>query len=291
MSHLPVVAGMSNQWLRHAMQALAAEHASAAAGSPALAMALDLTEKRINLITHVAAVDTSGAIEHLIRAAQQHGEDSEPDHEVGDLQDLLRSVWQLLTPGQRAAALRSQQVSDVLEGAMLEPLAGSLEDTHDWEHVCEFYGLDTSFQYGEDAVLEYTNMFRLEAVCADGTTETHAEAPERLRYVHGTWEHIFHPGRQPAALRLVYDRQEESLVAMELRCSGGWTFATAEEIADVEESLKNANTEAVDDPAGHGLEASADRPRWCAEEVRQLSRGSAPEPARGPSEVAQRERG
>jgi hypothetical protein len=27
-----------------------------------------------------------------IAAARQHGEDSEPDHEVGDLQDLLREA-------------------------------------------------------------------------------------------------------------------------------------------------------------------------------------------------------
>lgn len=40
-------------------------------------------------------------VELVIDAARQHGEDSEPDHEVGDLQDALRSMWGILTPGQK----------------------------------------------------------------------------------------------------------------------------------------------------------------------------------------------
>lgn len=42
-------------------------------------------------------------LETFIEAAQQHGEDSDPDHEVGDLQDYLRAMWELLTPEQRLA--------------------------------------------------------------------------------------------------------------------------------------------------------------------------------------------
>lgn len=41
-------------------------------------------------------------IEVYIKAAQNHGEDSEPDHEVGDLQDLLRLAWSLMNDGQKA---------------------------------------------------------------------------------------------------------------------------------------------------------------------------------------------
>lgn len=35
-------------------------------------------------------------LECILNSAQQHGEDSEPDHEVGDLQDALRIAWELL---------------------------------------------------------------------------------------------------------------------------------------------------------------------------------------------------
>lgn len=42
-------------------------------------------------------------VEDIIQAAQQHGEESEPDHEVGDLQDALRLAWIKLSPeAQRA---------------------------------------------------------------------------------------------------------------------------------------------------------------------------------------------
>lgn len=40
-------------------------------------------------------------IEKLILAAQHHGEDSEADHEVGDLQDLLRACWATMPPKAR----------------------------------------------------------------------------------------------------------------------------------------------------------------------------------------------
>jgi hypothetical protein len=36
----------------------------------------------------------------IIESAKQHGLDSEPDHEVGDLQDVLREVVKFLTPDQ-----------------------------------------------------------------------------------------------------------------------------------------------------------------------------------------------
>lgn len=46
-------------------------------------------------------------IEKLILAAQHHGEDGDsPDHEVGDLQDLLRACWTKMTPKARAEVFR-----------------------------------------------------------------------------------------------------------------------------------------------------------------------------------------
>lgn len=51
-------------------------------------------------------------------AAQQHGQDSDPDHEVGDLQDMLRAMWALLTPAQRVAFASSDAVQQTLELAL-----------------------------------------------------------------------------------------------------------------------------------------------------------------------------
>jgi hypothetical protein len=40
------------------------------------------------------------AIERIIAAAAEHGRQSEPDHEVGDLQQALRVAWELFTAEQ-----------------------------------------------------------------------------------------------------------------------------------------------------------------------------------------------
>lgn len=57
----------------------------------------------------------SEALEDHISAAQTHGENSDPDHEVGDLQDMLRAVWEIMTPEQREEALASDEFVNVLD--------------------------------------------------------------------------------------------------------------------------------------------------------------------------------
>lgn len=59
-------------------------------------------------------------IEFYIETAQRHGTDSEPDHEVGDLQDFLRAMWEILSPEQRVAYAQSHDVRATLAGAMPE---------------------------------------------------------------------------------------------------------------------------------------------------------------------------
>lgn len=46
------------------------------------------------------------ALESILLAAHQHGIDSEPDHEVGDLQDALRIAWDLLDDSGRSTLLQ-----------------------------------------------------------------------------------------------------------------------------------------------------------------------------------------
>ena len=48
-------------------------------------------------------------IELLIEAAREHGEESDPDHEVGDLQDLVRLCWAELSPEARAKIIEEHQ--------------------------------------------------------------------------------------------------------------------------------------------------------------------------------------
>ncbi len=53
-------------------------------------------------------------VEFYIDKAAWHGELSDPDHEVGDLQQYLRQAWVLLTPEQRIAFARSADVQETL---------------------------------------------------------------------------------------------------------------------------------------------------------------------------------
>ncbi|TXI83161.1 MAG: hypothetical protein E6Q40_11410 [Cupriavidus sp.] len=61
------------------------------------------------------AINLDNIIETLLDAARLHGENSESDHEVGDLQDHLRTMWRLLTPAMRVAFLKLETVQASLE--------------------------------------------------------------------------------------------------------------------------------------------------------------------------------
>lgn len=55
-------------------------------------------------------------LQKLFNAADNHGEDTgEPDHTVGDLQDLLRKSWDLMLPSQKLALLESSEVEEVIQ--------------------------------------------------------------------------------------------------------------------------------------------------------------------------------
>ena len=62
-------------------------------------------------------------IDHLLAVAKQHGEDSEPDHEVGDLQDFLRAAWAQLSEQQKAAFFGDPAVAQTYEAASCDELS------------------------------------------------------------------------------------------------------------------------------------------------------------------------
>jgi len=68
-------------------------------------------------------------LEKLLTAADNHGEDSgEPDHTVGDLQDLLRATWGLMSAGQKALLMEDSTVADLVDvGARDEFTAEDLQ--------------------------------------------------------------------------------------------------------------------------------------------------------------------
>jgi hypothetical protein len=68
-------------------------------------------------------------VEFYIGAAQKHGEDSEPGHEVGDLQAFLRAAWKLLTPEQRVAFSKCAEVGATIYGATGYDSVSSYEES------------------------------------------------------------------------------------------------------------------------------------------------------------------
>lgn len=55
--------------------------------------------------------------ETYISAAETHGSLDDPDHEVGDLQQLLRAAFGMLSPDQKRAFFLRTDVREVLESA------------------------------------------------------------------------------------------------------------------------------------------------------------------------------
>lgn len=60
-------------------------------------------------------MNTPTGIELLLAAARQHGLDSDPDHEVGDLQEASRKMWELMTPAQRLRLMADDDIREVVE--------------------------------------------------------------------------------------------------------------------------------------------------------------------------------
>ena len=54
-------------------------------------------------------------VERLIEACERHGTESEPDHEVGDLQGLLRAAVGCMQEGQVTRFMQTPAVKDLLD--------------------------------------------------------------------------------------------------------------------------------------------------------------------------------
>jgi hypothetical protein len=75
------------------------------------------------------------------------------------------------------------------------------------------------------------------------------------------WGHCF-AGSSESEVDFVYDTQIERIVYMRLRRSLGYERAHHSEIADVEDSVKNANEHVLENPEDEGFEVSDELPDW-----------------------------
>lgn len=81
-------------------------------------------------------------------------------------------------------------------------------------------------------------------------------------YITGNWGHIFPSSQSERDLRFVLDTNTNKVIAMQIRTGSGYQHATKEEMADVEDSLLNANEDAIKHPEDWGLVAVAMLPDW-----------------------------
>lgn len=85
------------------------------------------------------------------------------------------------------------------------------------------------------------------------------------------WSHIFSEHdldldrsvERERIVRFVYDCEAGRLIHLEIDRSG-LTAAEPIEVADLEDSLKNANSEALESPEDWGLIGSEGLPAWCS---------------------------
>ena len=77
------------------------------------------------------------------------------------------------------------------------------------------------------------------------------------------WPHSF-AGFGEMAVRFVFSRKLNAIIALHVHYGKGWQKATLEQVADVQDSLTNANVEAIADPygSGFGLIAADHLPAW-----------------------------
>jgi formylmethanofuran dehydrogenase subunit E len=80
------------------------------------------------------AVDND-TLEQLWQRAREHGEESELDHEVGDLQELSRLCWELLTEKQRRLVVARLAPETVICQFCQEEVPASTAHLHGGELV------------------------------------------------------------------------------------------------------------------------------------------------------------
>lgn len=113
-----------------------------------------------------------------------------------------------------------------------------------YEEVAEWVGLHYRKNFDTEsptAQLDWIERYR----------EAHpAEVDEGAcaRFVYGTWTHLFGVGLPEATVRFVFDRLSNSIVRMDILSAGKWLAATSDQLQDVQDSLVNANDDALERP-------------------------------------------
>ncbi|NMX83646.1 hypothetical protein HBO10_29515 [Pseudomonas sp. WS 5503] len=88
------------------------------------------------------------------------------------------------------------------------------------------------------------------------------------KFISGTWGHIFEADEHERMTRIVIDAESQKLVFAQIQrmrsMDSSYSEACRHEMADLEESLLDANADLFNDPVGFGLITSHEIPEWAA---------------------------
>lgn len=112
------------------------------------------------------------ALRWLLRVAQEHGQD-EPDHETGDLQQLVRAAWPVLELKQQRDIIAGPALEAALEMLDID-LATDIQEIEvdEVEAALDHHGLDSSFRWSDQDLLDCCNARRLANRLLDLQTHT-----------------------------------------------------------------------------------------------------------------------
>lgn len=114
----------------------------------------------------------------------------------------------------------------------------------------------------------------LNATSSQPTQPPVAAAP--ASYITGEWSHLFPCDKGERRTRIVVNATEQKLIQLQVQVNrailDSFRPATPDELADVEDSLINANGELFDNPADYGLSTTTEIPAWASSgfKVKQL---------------------
>ncbi len=189
----------------------------------------------------------------LIAAARQHGQDDDPQHEVGDLQDLVRAMWRLMTPSQRVATLRATEVQAIAQTITGTELPSDLEDVSADEisEALTALGLDPSLSYPDRIKLDAVSHMRV--------------LPRGQPYVYcENWGHLISPGTE-VTTRWAADVKNQSLIDAQYFGPDGWMPLEPVSADDLLQSIKD--NDALSPSSGsefdvHHAKDVAELPEW-----------------------------
>jgi hypothetical protein len=206
----------------------------------------------------------------LIAAALAHGQNSEPDHEAGDLQEYMSSAWALMSIELQNSALAHPRLSTALKTATLGvPFLGK-PDTPSGEELLEkvfeifkehgsYEGAHAEIQDLQDALWSVWDVLppekREQMLNMPCVQETYFNATSKhlYRYVAcAYWGHIFGPTAREDMTRWVFDRDEEKLVKAQVQYQSDWVNLESLPFADLMESLKDNDVSISQDESDFG---------------------------------------